>query len=154
MRKVKCADGVDRVQCGTCHNWFHFECSSLSKKSFTKLIGNFDETYLCNICKRKTFCVSCNCDIVTSKESVYCVGCLNKFCQTCLSLENSQFQILTDTEKSYFCPECSIDHFCNVCSKLCVDGCIFCDSCHSWVHYCCSKLKKSQVIIYAKTSKM
>ena len=40
-----------------------------------------------------------------------------------------------------------------VCNGICIDGCIFCDCCHSWIHYKCTKLKKSQIISYAKTNK-
>ena len=33
--KVKCVDGTECIQCNFCFKWFHFECSGLSKKSFS-----------------------------------------------------------------------------------------------------------------------
>ena len=151
--KVKCNEGTDRILCKTCHNWFHFECTNLSKTSFDKFMKNPNKTFLCKICKIKTSCTKCTSNLKLPRESIYCVGCLDKFCKSCLDLSIPQIHIICSSEKAYFCPECSVDHFCNVCKQLCVDGCIYCDNCHDWVHYRYTKLKKSQIISYAKTSK-
>ena len=98
--------------------------------------------------------MKCKCNLSNPNRSKYCVGCLDKICIDCLSIESLQAKsAIYANKKSYFCSECSRDHFCNECNKICVDGCIFCDSCHSWLHYKCTKLTKSQIISYAKTSK-
>ena len=144
---------TDCIQCDTCHNWFHFECSNLSKKHFNRFVNGLDIKYICKICKYKTTCIHCNCALATPNKSLYCVGCLDKCCLDCLSLDTQQIRLFTDTDKPYFCEECSKDHFCNICSGVCVDGCIYCDSCHSWLHYKCTKLTKSQLISFSKTSK-
>ena len=139
----------------TCKNWFHFECSNISHKSFIKFSEKANKNkFLCKICKFKSYCVKCKCGLPASIRSIYCVGCLDKYCPDCLSLESSEaHSLLLNRDKPFFCNECSRDHFCNVCRKICIDGCIFCDACHSWIHYRCTKLKKSQIISYAKTCK-
>ena len=129
--KVKCNEGTERILCRTCKNWFHFECSNLSKSSYDKFLQDPNKMFLCKVCKIKTVCTKCKCSLKSPSESLYCVGCLNKCCRRCLDLTISQIKILKTTEKAYFCAECSVDHFCNVCDKLCVDGCIFCDNCYS-----------------------
>ena len=151
--KVKCIEGTERILCKTCHNWFHFDCAGLSKTSYDKFLLDPNKMFLCKVCKIKMHCINCNSSLKSPRESIYCVGCLDKCCKSCLKQTVPDIQIFSSTEKAYFCHECTNDHFCNVCNKLCIDGCILCDSCHSWVHYRCTKLKKSQIISYAKTSK-
>ena len=36
--KVKCIEGTERILCQTCHNWFHFDCSGLTKTSYDKFL--------------------------------------------------------------------------------------------------------------------
>ena len=152
--KVKCVEGTQRIQCTTCYNWFHFECSTLSLKSFTQFIENPGKIFfVCKICKLRSYCLKCKCLLTSSKKSLYCVGCIDKLCIDCLPIECLQDNSILNTEKPYFCHECSRDQFCNVCNNVCIDGCILCDCCHSWIHYKCTKLKKSQIISYAKTNK-
>ena len=47
MCKVKCVDGTECIQCDFCLNWFHFECSGLSKKSFTDHELNPNKKFQC-----------------------------------------------------------------------------------------------------------
>ena len=81
---------------------------------------------------------------------LYCEGCMNKFCSSCLPLTDSQVHVFLNTEKAYLCFECSIDHYCGVCSAICNDGCIMCDSCFMWIHFKCSKLTKKQIRRYQR----
>ena len=148
--KAKCMECTDCIQCDTCFNWFHFECSNLSKKRFNRYVNGLDTIYHCKICNHKTTCIQCNCALAISSKSLYCVGCLDKCCLDCLSLDTQQIKLFSDTDRPYFCEECSKDHFCNVCNDVCIDGCIYCDSCHSWLHYQCTKLTKSQLISFQK----
>ena len=152
MCKQTCVEGLNRILCSTCHNWFHFDCINISRKTIDRILISPDKKYTCQVCKTKSKCCSCGCSLITLKP-LYCLGCLQKFCQYCHQLDDSEFNTIVSSNKAYFCKECSIDHFCNECNLLCETGCIFCDSCHSWVHYKCTKLKKSQIISYAKTTK-
>ena len=123
--KVKCVDGTDNIQCGKCHNWFHFECTNLFKKYFLDLKNLNRKTYSCHICKYRGVCSECNSSLDDITKYLYCIGCLKKTCLKCHELEIQQINSYVDTDKSYFCTECSVDHFCSVCDTLCITGCIF-----------------------------
>ena len=145
--KSECLDGEDCILCDNCHNWFHFECTKLSKRAFNQFCQNENSLFICYICQNRT---KRNCNICKERHTsqtntLYCVGCLNSFCTSCLPLTDLQIYAFLNTEKPYFCNECSIDHYCSVCSAICNDGCIMCDSCCTWIHYKCSKLTKKQI---------
>ena len=152
MCKKTCFEGTERLLCKTCKNWFHYECTVVSKRTYDQ-IKNKSKQFSCHVCKAKTKCYQCECSLAAHINLLYCVGCLGKFCATCHTLKNSELHSFQNTEKAYLCNECCLDHFCNVCSKLCETGCIYCDNCHSWLHYRCTKMSTSQIISYAKTSK-
>ena len=122
------------------------------KKTFDK-IKNKSKQFSCQICKTNTKCYQCECSLSAYKNQLYCIVCLRKFCAACHSVEKIDLNLFNNTDKAYLCDECCIDHFCNVCNNLCENACIYCDSCHSWLHYKCTKMTKSQIISYAKSSK-
>ena len=38
---------------------------------------------------------------------------------------------------------------CHKCNKVCLDDCIFCDLCHTWVHAKCYKITKRQLTLFS-----
>ena len=127
MCKQTCVEGLDRILCKTCHNWFHFDCINISKKSFDSFLNNPDKTFTCHVCKTKSKCSQCQCSFTAQINRLYCLGCLKKYCKSCHRLDDSEFNLLVTSNKAYFCNECLLDHFCNECNLLCETGCIFCD---------------------------
>ena len=103
--KVKCVDGTDNIQCGKCHNWFHFGSTNLSKKYFLDLKNLNRKTYSCHICKYRVLCSECNSSLDDITKYLYCIGCLKKTCLKCHELEIQQINSYVDTDKSYFCTE-------------------------------------------------
>ena len=150
--KVECKNEHDSILCDNCHNWFHFECTKLSRKAFNQFCQNKNSLFVCQICKSETQrnCMICKEGHTSEKITLYCVGCLNSFCAKCLPITELQLYTFLNTEKPYFCDECSIDHYCGVCSSICNDGCIMCDSCCMWIHFKCSKLTKKQIRRYQR----
>ena len=150
--KLVCKNQQDCILCDNCHNWFHFQCTKLSRRAFDQFCQNESLLFICQICKTKTQkkCKICGERHTSEKITLYCVGCLNSFCTCCLPLTDSQVYDFLNTEKTYFCNECSIDHYCGVCSSVCNDGCIMCDSCCMWIHFKCSKLTKKQIRRYQR----
>ena len=122
--KLECKDQQDCVCCDNCHNWFHLECTNLSRRAFDQLCQNESSLFICQICKNKTKreCQICKERHTLEKITLYCVGCLNSFCTSCLPLTDQQAYVFLNTEKQYFCGECSVDHYCGDCGKICTDG--------------------------------
>ena len=86
MCKQTCIEGTDRILCIICSNWFHFDCTNISKKTFDK-IKNKSKQFSCQICKTNTKCYQCECSLSAYKNQLYCIVCLRKFCAACHSVE-------------------------------------------------------------------
>ena len=110
MCKQTCIEGTDRILCIICSNWFHFDCTNISKKTFDKIKSKAKQ-FTCQICKTKTKCYQCECSLSAYKNQLYCIVCLRKYCATCHTLEKSDLNLYKNTDKAYLCKECSIDHF-------------------------------------------
>ena len=78
-------------------------------------------------------------------NKLYCVSCVDWFCQDCLRLSSDQLISFKNTDLPYFCKDCSLDYYCPLCSEICRDKCIFCCYCENFVHAKCIKLTPRQI---------
>ena len=140
-------DETNCILCDDCCNWFHQSCAKLSDKRMQHLGNSPNLKYKCKFCcKKKNKCASCCKNLnETFNNKLYCVSCVDWFCQDCLKLSSNQFLSYKNTDLPYFCQDCSLDYFCPLCSEICRDKCIFCSYCEKFVHAKCIKLTPRQI---------
>ena len=112
-------DETNCILCDDCCNWFHQSCAKLSDKRMQHLGNSPNLKYKCKFCcKKKNKCASCCKNLnETFNNKLYCVSCVDWFCQDCLKLSSNQFLSYKNTDLPYFCQDCSLDYFCPLCSE-------------------------------------
>lgn len=146
----------DCICCDFCSNWFHDSCTKLSKSKRRQHTTNPNLEFKCHFCKRKKLCDMCHGSVRETGNSkcnsVYCIKCGIILCGKCTNMTSSQIKHINTCDKSSFCCiECSTDHYCPICRKVCEDDCIKCNSCLDWIHFKCTKLTKKQKNRYRRT---
>ena len=145
------------ILCDFCKNWFHQRCAKLSNAKFDEFSNNDSTIFKCSICVKPKKCHVCGDNGLNTSNSLYCVTCLQDFCDSCNSLPNSLIHSIRTTETPFYCSSCSLFYPCGICGDHCYNDSIHqpsinCDLCQQWVHHKCSKLTINQFNKYGKTS--
>ena len=146
------------ILCKECMNYFHQTCASLSDIQFERLKNTTEgTTFQCSICKETKICDSCGSNQINRENSLYCVTCLQDFCDNCNTFSSDQIHTYRTTEIPFYCHSCSKNCPCIMCGDHCYndtthDASIECSSCLKWVHYKCSKLTMNQFNKYGRTN--
>lgn len=153
-----CLEDSNCILCDVCKNWFHRECVNLSHKKFSELSNDGNAKFTCTICIHNKHCEICDCGPTESEKFIYCVTCLNHYCDGCIPILSDQIDIYRNTDKPYYCPTCSEVYPCKICSEHCFYDSvrppfINCSNCKSRVHLQCSKLTKKQFRKYRASEK-
>ena len=71
--KSECENEQNCISCDNCHNWFHFECTNLSKRAFDQFCQNESLLFICQICKNKTKRKCQICKKSHTSEKIHCI---------------------------------------------------------------------------------
>ena len=143
--KLNCNENhIDCISCSKCTNWYHNSCTNI-----TGPISTSANNFKCDLCLATTHCHACNKKYYPRSQRVNCINCSNSFCSNCAVLAGKGIKYYLSPENDFFCTECDSNFSCVKCEKPCEDfensePSIFCNSCHKWLHFGCSKLKVKQ----------
>ena len=151
-----CMASENCILCDYCQNWFHQRCAKLSNTKFDAL-SESNAMFKCSICEKKKNCHTCGDTQLNSLNSLYCVTCLENFCDSCNSLPNSLIHSFRTTDCPFYCSSCSLFYPCLVCGDHCFNDSVHqpsinCDICQQWVHHKCSNLTVNQFNKYGRIS--
>ena len=145
-----CLEDENCILCNICNNWFHKECVNLSNEKFRLLSNNINSKFTCTICVFNKKCEVCNKNQNQSRvRFLYCVTCLNHFCDDCNPFLSDEIDKYRLTDEPFYCPSCAAFYPCGVCGKHCYHDTVHqpfitCTCCNSRIHTKCSKLTRSQ----------
>ena len=143
----KCTLEVDgkSICCDVCNNWYHLDCTTLTKFEFRTHTINKYKTWKCEVCVDK-YCNKCGKTFsMANINSICCDRCSQWYHQTCTDLTTSEFnQYSENVDKIWKCKSC-IGKYCKKCNitthhkdKL------SCNLCNNIYHLKCSGLTKDR----------
>ena len=107
--KQNCED-TDCICCDSCSNWFHDECTHLTKSKLNHHRLNNLSSFKCLFCKAKKNCHTCHEPVKASpsSNSLYCIKCKIVLCQSCANVDDGQISNFnTSDEMFFYCNDCS-----------------------------------------------
>ena len=94
------------ICCSKCFSWYHHHCVSLSSNFITKS-KNSKNSFVCNLCKLKTQCSSCNAKNYPRSYRVICINCENSFCSDCTFRETgNNIKFFMKPDVNFYCKKC------------------------------------------------
>ena len=132
---------TDGIFCENCHKWSHRKCAKLSVKVYNKL-SNSNKPYYCADCK--DVCKHCDGDCIT--DGIFCENCYKWSHRKCAKLSVKVYNILSNSNKPYYCADCKKSFYCNECTKYCRinQKSVKCSICSIFVHKKCTPLTGAQ----------